>query len=208
MDHIALLDLDGFLSYFGQPRQLAARLTKEASALMERWRAINETAQPDFRRPTDFSETISKYTWINAKNREEVSLYQLTLSTFGHTKQVDQWDEKPSIRLGDLKVLIKLKTTSGAGQGPDKSGSDEAGFRCVAFSLLSPYNLDCFSRNDRHGYNANFCHFLGLLRSQKFADLVEEVKAARRVYLGLPPVLPEREEEGVSPPKKAKENGD
>jgi hypothetical protein len=46
------------------------------------------------------------------------------------------------------------------------------------------------------------------LRSQKFADLVEEVKAARRVYLGLPPVLPEREEEGVSPPKKAKENGD
>ena len=73
-------------------------------------------------------------------------MYQWTLSTFGHTERVNDIPS-PKIELGDLKFLIKPKSTVGADDIPDKAGGDADGFRL-----------------DHYGYNVSLLHFLGLLR--------------------------------------------
>jgi hypothetical protein len=156
-DHTALLDLAGFCRYFANPAQLAAHLHKKGVELMDRWRSQNSAAEVGYRRPVFYYEDISKFSWTNARNKEERTIFELQISTYMHTQHVNRSDEKPRIQLGDLKLMIKAKTTSGLSLGPDKSGQDASGFKL-----------------DRFGYNANFVHFLGLLRSPAFAQLVRE----------------------------------
>ena len=103
-ERVAILDLDSFLSFFGTPQLLANHLQAKALELMTEWRSINKTALPNFRRPICHYEEIARYNWCNARNKPETSVYELTISSWGHTKAINSSSDPPRIQLGDLKV--------------------------------------------------------------------------------------------------------
>lgn len=129
-EHICLLDLENFLRYFANPNELATHLQTRGRELMVRWRALNKDTQVGFRRPVFFYEDVAVYRWINSKKKEERSVFELQISTYHHTKNVDQSTEKPKIQASDLKLLIKIKTSVNCdNHGPDESSQAQRGWR-------------------------------------------------------------------------------
>jgi hypothetical protein len=179
---VALLDCRSFLAFFARPLELAKTIEKRARELMTEWRRVNASKESlGRRRPVDFKQEITRYQWTKRNGVAETSVYEYVLSTYGHTDRVKN-SPTPRIEIGDLKVcflflcvslpwlchlfhflsfqlLIKLRTTVGALDIPDKSGSDGDGLR-----------------SDGYGYNVQLSHFLGLLRSVQFEKLVRDTE--------------------------------
>jgi hypothetical protein len=105
-ERVAILDGEHFLSYFSDPVEVANRLQRSAMALVAEWRQVNGEAPPNFRRPVCHYEEVARYEWNNARNRPETSIYELCISSWGHTKNLNPRFEAPKIFLSDLKVRI------------------------------------------------------------------------------------------------------
>jgi hypothetical protein len=107
-EHVAILDREQFLAFFSDPLEVAHRLQKAAAALLAEWRQVNGEAPPNFRRPVCHFEEVCRYEWNNARNRPETSIYELTISSWGHTKNINPRFEAPRIFLSDLKVRNRV----------------------------------------------------------------------------------------------------
>ena len=105
-NYLALLDLQNFMRYFGNPLDLAIHLHKMGCSLMQRWKAVNRDKGRNDWRPIQHDEEVARYTWTNPRNRPETSLYVLTISTFQHTRQLAKTEDKLRIQLKDLKVSV------------------------------------------------------------------------------------------------------
>jgi hypothetical protein len=176
--HVCLIDLENFLRYFGNPLELASRLVTKAKELMVQWRSANTDLDAESRRPLFYFENVAEYKWFNAKKKAERSIWELQISSYQHVLHLNNSGGKTKIAFEDLKLIIKLATSVGVNQGPDRSGANGNGMR-----------------QDRHGANVSFLHFIALLRSAKFEKLVADSKRSYRVSLGY-------EEEVIEPPAK------
>ena len=115
--------LDGFLNIFGDCEGLHKFLETKARDLIGEWKAKNGSKNMmENRSPIQKIYSRAKYSWMGSKNKREYASYDLQLNTFGYTASVQKL-EKPIIRLKDINVFLKLRTSVGLQSGPDLSGT-------------------------------------------------------------------------------------
>lgn len=104
MAYIALLDVATFLRYFADPVAVAATIERRAREVMQRWRKVNGAKDSlGRRRPVDFDSEMSRFSFLDNKDKEQTSVYEYRLSTYGHTEAVKNVPT-PRIDLADIKV--------------------------------------------------------------------------------------------------------
>jgi hypothetical protein len=102
--YIALIDLTSFLRYFSSPGDLYTHLHRKCQEVCGSWRSQNGTKESlGRRRPTNYTEEIARYTWLDKQGREQTSIYYIDLNTFKFTKAANL-EPKPKIRIADVKV--------------------------------------------------------------------------------------------------------
>lgn len=162
--HVIAVPLDGLLDYLFDADVVADRLQAAAVQLVKRWN------QRMPRKALEWNDEICSEVWLSSKKKQESSVFELTLSTYGFHQankekedvQITQADLKVCLRTSLpvlllppqslLQVLVKLRTTSYSVryEGPDRR------IRADGY------------RKDRFGYNARLDHFLNLLRQPDF----------------------------------------
>ena len=153
--HHIVVPIEGFLGYVaGEPKVLARRLESAGRELIRRWREHNLPVVDGNRKALGWSEEICSFVWRDQQGASQRSCFDLLLNTYFYTRN-NRYGKPSRMTLDDVKVLIKVRSTVGLNQGPDRSSLDEEGLQ-----------TDC------RGYNHACSHFLGLLNSGEFADFL------------------------------------
>jgi hypothetical protein len=178
------LPLVAFIVYFAAaPAVLADKLEATAEQLVRRWKAINWPIVDGNRKSVGWSAEIWRHEWRGAKGKKEISVFEISLNTYFFTTN-NRDTKNPNITTKDLKVLIKVRSTVSLDSRPDKSSLDAEGMslnnrgekrgeeRVQFRDFLVLFFFFCLLL----GYNQNFRHFLNILRSRSYLDMVERVK--------------------------------
>jgi hypothetical protein len=126
-DFAILIPLIGWLSYFGSnPDLLADHLEAKAKELVRRWKETNCPIKDGGRHPLGWAEKVYKTEWRNPRGKNEITIFEISLNSYYHTAN-NQWTRNPEITLGDLKLLIKTRSSVSLDTRPDKSSLDADG---------------------------------------------------------------------------------
>jgi hypothetical protein len=172
--HVALIPLEGFVKFFGpNPRAVADTIHAKAEEVVTRWKEHNAGTRLGERKTVGFVYDIFTHEWKGAKGKQEKSVFELHINSWTATS-AQQWEQGvPRIALADLKVLLKVRSTVVLDERPDKAGKSPDGLNLSSKGgLVSGFNLVFVLKFFLAGYNNNLRHFLGLLRSPPFAELL------------------------------------
>ena len=158
-ESILVMDLKNFLMSVGDPLKLADRLEAEAAVLAAAWNKNNGSVDMyGCRSPVQFAYTLSEHTWKRG-GRSNTTVFELLLSSYGHTRGCNHYAGEVSMAPSDLKTVFKMRTTSGFEAG-QSSNCQVPGFR-----------------HDAHSYNVPLAHFLGFLRDPELRPFLRDAWA-------------------------------
>jgi hypothetical protein len=124
-ESIAILDLDSFVSNFGDSEAVANALERECEEVMSEWQADNGSKDKvGCRIPVERTFNMARYTW-ESRNRREESEYDTQLSkcswfliasklsysikgTWAFTKQNQHREQPEPITLNHIKVFLSF----------------------------------------------------------------------------------------------------
>ena len=101
-NQVAVLDLNTYLTYFGEPAKLVTKLTKATGDLSDRWQQIN-SGRPH-KRAIEWSEEIGRCSWMNF-GKLETSVWEITLNTYGFSLR----GQEGKMTANDVKVTFELR---------------------------------------------------------------------------------------------------
>jgi hypothetical protein len=128
-ESICVMDLDGFLATFAESQAFSEALEKRAIEVVREWWADNsQKDKAGVRVPIERSYRLSQHTWRGRK-KQEYSQTDLQLSSWGYNQKNLHVEIPTKMTLGDVKALMKLRTTSGVDVTPDTSSLIEGAFR-------------------------------------------------------------------------------
>jgi hypothetical protein len=165
--------------YLSNPAALADRLEAKVNELVAKY-----NGQKGEKQAQTYREPIAHTMWKNARGKEEITFFELQLSSYGfHLNRVTQrigerFNEgitdcsdihrEAVISPKDVKLIIKLKTTVAV--------SNQA--QVVTPNTRQPrQNMGVFHQ-DRRGHNVPALHFLHGLRHPKCKEWIDDVVVA------------------------------
>jgi hypothetical protein len=104
-EQVSVLDLDNFLSSFGDLDGLHRLVSNKCAEIQAEWKATNGAKEMmGSRSPVQKLFTLANYSWVSKKQKQERACYDLNLNTFNFTMK-NQREAKPVIRLKDVTVI-------------------------------------------------------------------------------------------------------
>jgi hypothetical protein len=104
-EHACMMDLESFLRWASDPKDLSRTIEAKGLELLDEWRKINrDSADSGNLMPVYFNKEICRYTWVTRRGETHTSIVEWIASSYNFTtKQLDA-SCSPKISLDDLKV--------------------------------------------------------------------------------------------------------
>lgn len=157
-EHVSDVDLKTVVDLFGEdPKAVAEALHEEAKALIALYKAKSSTEKTSIQKRFQLGE---KFFYVKGGIRYE-SHYDIVLNTFGFTwKNFEESTlEEQASEITEEDITVKIELVY---QTPSL-GAENQGFKVDVV-------------HDVYGYKTTFPHFVGLLKSKQFEDVVKEGK--------------------------------
>lgn len=145
LHYTCLLPLFPFLAVVKSGHKLAKEVEREAQSIIEAG-LMGESGEIP----------LAHYNWQpSPRGKTQTTHYVVQVSTFAYTQKMKRFADAPPPTYADLRIDIRAKTTFNAGKRADKSGLQEGSMR--------------FAWN---GYVVEYEHFIALLKSKTFKDML------------------------------------
>jgi hypothetical protein len=125
-DFAVLIPLRGFLSFFSDLKDVGARISTKGNEVVAKWQEYNKDRPKGQRRPIGWITEICRYEWRGIRGKIDRTIFELQINSYAATAAL-QHEDDPQIVQGDLKILIKARTTVILDERPDKTGRDAEG---------------------------------------------------------------------------------
>ena len=166
-----VFDLPTFFSVF-QSAEFVDKLEKCGENLCIEWSTKNAEKNPGDRDVVAKDFVLNEHKFITSQGKREFSLLEMTLSTFGFTKRMQNVDEC-WISLDDVRVSIKTRSTKDVWRRGKENAQPSKDDEVEATTHIG--RKMHFGGN---AYNVPLPHFLRTLRDKKVQTIVNE--AAKR----------------------------